>query len=528
MNKHIGKKIAAGTDLAGLHALVIFPPSKKDRTKYLVSLLEAAKERWQWRISGICEDIDKRPFESLAGAKGRLFARPAQLHVEDWENDPAELGRVEQRLREAENAARVPVGSVILAGAHSVGRAYNVPFRYANRFPLVMRMLKDNQEPYKLVRRLFRFADETIADAKPDMVLAYEWATPLAFTIWLVAHLNGIPCISLRNSKINSDHGFWTGDRFMLNTVATEAAEAKRRAGASVSDAAQEHIRAFRDQPTMIKYIAVKWGDRTKRGFLRWHLEYARTLVREMINTVRGQDNALREPWIGRLLRYYRRIFFTVYHQQFMHRLDDETLASQKYVYFPMHKEAELAQTYQATFWHDQRNTIRVLASMLPFGYRLLVREHRLNFGNRPSRFYRQLQKIPNLVIIDPFESQFKYLRHADLVVTENGSSGWEGLKFGKRTLLLSQTFYKGTGRGVTVTDPDQINATILKMLSEPPLDDPKAHDHGVGCMIDADLEASFPMTKEGVPEALDNLGNAIAFEWGRRPAARAPAAMPE
>ncbi len=171
--------------------------------------------------------------------------------------------------------------------------------------------------------------------------------------------------------------------------------------------------------------------------------------MRELLNTSRGQDRALREPPIGLFTRYYRSLFMTWYHQRFMHTVDDAALAKMKYVYFPMHKEAELAQTFQATLWHDQRNTIRVLASTLPAGYRLLVREHRFNFGQRPNQFYRDMASIPNLLMIDPFDSQFKYLRNADLIVTENGSSGWEGLLLNRRVITLADTFYDGAGRDV-------------------------------------------------------------------------------
>ena len=104
-------------------------------------------------------------------------------------------------------------------------------------------------------------------------------------------------------------------------------------------------------------------------------------------------------------------------------------------------------------------NTIRLLASVLPFGYKLLVREHRLNLGRRRTQAYGELAQLPNVVLIDPFDSQFKYLKHASLVVTENGSSGWEGLLLQRRVLLLSDaTFYQGCGQGVTVSDPDRLN----------------------------------------------------------------------
>ncbi len=177
-----------------------------------------------------------------------------------------------------------------------------------------------------------------------------------------------------------------------------------------------------------------------------------------------------------------------------------------KYVYFPMHKEAELAQTLQATQWYDQRNTIRVLASLLPFGYRLLVREHRLNFGHRPTRFYRELAQLPNVVVIDPFDSQFKYLRHAALIVTENGSSGWEGLLLGRRVLVLADTFYDSAGLGMRATDPDRLNKAILDILATPEVDRAAGRDDRLAATFDAEAETTFPMTKDATEAAVDRL----------------------
>jgi hypothetical protein len=408
----------------------------------------------------------------------------------------------------------MPAGRIVLAGAHSIGRAFNVPVRYTRRYALVRRVLGDNMAAYEIVRRLFQFAEETLDSAQPDILYAFEWATPLNFAFWLAATSRGIPCVALRYSKIKSDRAFFTTDRLMLNTDAFELANEKRRANASIGSAATDYIRAFREQPAVVQYIATKWKNRMQRNFLRWHVQNARVIVREFINGLRGQDKSLREPPLGRLSRYYHSIFLTYSQQGHMQTFDDKALAEMKYVYFPLHKEAELAQTFQATLWHDQRNTVRVLASMLPHGYRLLAREHRMNIGFRPTRSYRELAAIPNVVLIDAFDSQYKYLRHADLVVTENGSSGWEGLLLGRRVLTLSRTFYDAAGSMTKVVDPDELNAAILNTLAGPAVSDPEKHDRGLGWMIDAELETTFPMTKEAVPAALDRmksvLGSAI------------------
>ena len=179
-------------------------------------------------------------------------------------------------------------------------------------------------------------------------------------------------------------------------------------------------------------------------------------------------------------------------------------------VYFPVQKETDRAQTFQAPLWHDQGNTVQVLASSLPSGYRLLVREHRHNRGDRPTRYYRDLSRLPNVVLIEAFDDQFKYLRHADLIVTENGSSGWEGLLLGRRVITLARTFYDGAGLATKVEDMNDLSASIVEALGRPAVADTATHDRSLGCMYDAEFETTFPMTLEGIPAALDCLQNVI------------------
>jgi hypothetical protein len=495
-------------EMNGLRVLVIFPPSKKDRTQYLMALLETAKKRWSWQINGIAANIDFKAFEKLVAPEGRLFSPPWLLRVADWEKDAFACAETDRNLQEAENKSSLPLGRAILSGAHGIGRAYNVTVRHTNQYPLIKKVLRDNSEPGRIFRRLFRFADNTIEACQVDLVIAFDWATPLHFSHWMAATRRGIPCVALRNSKIVHDQAFWTLDRLLFNTVAVEEAANRITEKEPVTNEALERVRAFRNQPATIKYIANRWRYRVQRNFLRWHWQFGGIVTREIINTLRGQDNALRERWVGRFLRFYRRTIYSYYHQLFINAIDEEELAKTKYVYFPMHKEAELAQSFQATLWNDQRNTIRILATNLPFGYRLLVREHRMNFGFRPTRFYRAMSKLPNVVMLDPFDSQFKYLRHADLVVTENGSSGWEGLLLGRRVLLLSDTFFDGARLGTKVTDPDNIGAAIVEILSKPAVADQEAHDRQLAAMVDAEKRHTFPMMAEAAPAALNHLAN--------------------
>jgi hypothetical protein len=139
------------------------------------------------------------------------------------------------------------------------------------------------------------------------------------------------------------------------------------------------------------------------------------------------------------------------------------------------------------------------------------VREHRFNHGRRPPTFYRQLARLPNVVVIDPFESQFKYLKNADLVVTENGSSGWEGLMLGRRVITLAQTFYDGAGVATKVKDSNDLGGAIVDALATPAVADNAKRDQALGCMLDAERETSFSMASAGISTAIEALASMLA-----------------
>jgi hypothetical protein len=490
----------------------MLPPGTKEHTLRLVRIVESAKARWDWRVDAICLPNDRHVFESLVAGGGKIFTRPRMLEIADWESDPDRSAAVDRRLKAAELATGLPAGQLVLGGEFGIGRGFVHSARILSQSPLVVRVLEDNQEPFRVIRRLFAAADDAVAASKPDLVLASEWATPAHSTVWLAAASRDIPCVCIRRSKIRSDYCFWTADWLMLNAAARDGALAKQKSGASVSEAAKAYLAAFREKPKMVKYIQTKWTGGVKRGWLSWHTRFARNAASELIKgTEPKYDPALHASIFNRLLGYNRRLLRSRAHRKFFQTFDEAQLENMKYIYFPMHKEPELALRFQATAWHDQRNTIQVLASCLPAGYGLLVREHRLNYGTRPTEYYRRLLRLPNVTLIDAFDSQFKYIRHAGLIVTENGTSGWEGLILGRRTMTLARTLYDGAELTIRISDPDQLGIEILRALERPAVADPAIHERNLGYMVDAEFETTFLMTPEGTDEAVEHLGRTIA-----------------
>ena len=168
-----------------------------------------------------------------------------------------------------------------------------------------------------------------------------------------------------------------------------------------------------------------------------------------------------------------------------------------RYILIALHKDPEQALNYQGFFWSNQFNTVSLLSGSLPDGFRLLVREHRNNTGRRPTQYYKDMRRLPGVVLVDGHDDQFKYIRNADLIVTDNGSTGWEGLVLGRRVITLADTYYSAAGLAQRVHEHEQFSSTALEMLEQPAVADTVEHDRALGCMLDAEWDTSAPLESE-------------------------------
>ncbi len=122
--------------------------------------------------------------------------------------------------------------------------------------------------------------------------------------------------------------------------------------------------------------------------------------------------------------------------RQRLWRLDE--LAGTPLVYFPLSVEPEVTLTRESPEFNHQPFAIHAIAKSLPVGTRLAVKEHVLSIGTRPRDFYRDLAKIPNVVLLDPSEWGLDVIRRARAIATISGTSGFEAAVLGVPVLAFS------------------------------------------------------------------------------------------
>ena len=308
-----------------------------------------------------------------------------------------------------------------------------------------------------------------------------------------MAEFRGVPFLINRRCKVHAHRCYWTLDRAMLSDLAKRAYRDKETSRAPVSDAARDYVGNFRNQPQTVAYIANFWSyAAASKEWWNWHRKCAGLALGQIVHAVKRRTGQPPKRAWPTLIEFYRMRFLKLRQRPLMKRFGESELEGMSYVYLPFHKEPEMAINFQAYPWHSQIHTVEFLSALLPRGYKLLVREHRGTSGRRPTAFLRRLAGYPGIVVVDPFDPQFKYIQNADLIITDNGSTGWEGILFGKPVITLHENFYDVPGLSTHVTEPEKLNQAILKLLRAPEPPDEQAYERRLGWFIDAQWETTF------------------------------------
>ena len=122
------------------------------------------------------------------------------------------------------------------------------------------------------------------------------------------------------------------------------------------------------------------------------------------------------------------------------------------YVYFPLHYQPERNSSPQGDIFVDQLYLAKVLASSLPAGWRVYVKEHPTQwlyrgldfFSYRFRGYYEALGRIPNVKIMPIYTHTYTLTARSRAVATITGTAGFEAVVRGKPVLVFGYPWYRG------------------------------------------------------------------------------------
>jgi hypothetical protein len=123
----------------------------------------------------------------------------------------------------------------------------------------------------------------------------------------------------------------------------------------------------------------------------------------------------------------------------------------------------EASTLIRATKYYDQLSTIKSLSLEIPLHWKLVVKEHPSMIGKNEIKFYNEISKIFNVVLLPPQISSSKCIQNSEAVVTATGTTGIESLVLGQKTIVLGSSIYSDLDSVHNVENISEIGDILRK-----------------------------------------------------------------
>ncbi len=188
---------------------------------------------------------------------------------------------------------------------------------------------------------------------------------------------------------------------------------------------AENYIRKFRNE-----FIVPECAYHDSSDFLRYRIIDILKLMAKMLRAPllkqkrpKGihKDHVVFYPRL--LLRDY--ILKIRYHNE-VKRMEYDQMPSEKFVYFPLQMQPELAIDVLAPYFNNQIEAARLAAMSLPGEYTLVVKDHPIMVGLRDPKYLQKIQSLPNVKLVNYNIKTPEILSNCDAVIATTGSTVFE------------------------------------------------------------------------------------------------------
>lgn len=320
---------------------------------------------------------------------------------------------------------------------------------------------------------LLNYCFDLLSEQKPDIVFTYVIAGADAMALKIVSDYLKIPCVQLSFTRVNDYYMFDKSIEMTMPQIKQTYLDAiKDRSTVEEDyDEASKFIDSFINKPEPPQ-DTLTWVRRIRKE--NHPIMFVKTLAIDIIKAaaiymgLQGSKGIYRQRRGLDIVRLTVRKFFAI-HKLTFSKMDkpDSVIGKSPYVSYFLHYDPEMTTLVMADKNTDQIAVIEQISKQMPVGWKLIVKEHIPMIGRRPNGFYERIKKIPDVVLVSPFESSFHILKNANVVCTLTGTVGWEAMLFGKTPVVMGYPYYINVVDGVVHCPKASELAQAIKMASE-------------------------------------------------------------
>jgi hypothetical protein len=297
---------------------------------------------------------------------------------------------------------------------------------------------------YNLIYQFCENFYEFINLTKPDIVLGF---TPVTFGELLAQEIlnqQNITVLQLHSSRI--DNYFSLHDNLLgtSNHIKRLMSDTKKISLLSFNKA-EKFIKKIKETGIIYEGVNIQKKKFKKDNIFKSFYKLPSVIKNEIIRSSNSiyrndhHDNGHFLPWYYEDLVQKKRAknndFFLKKNNKICNLKD---LNQNKFAFYPLHSEPEVAlQVLGFPYHKNQIELIRSIAASLPFGMKLVVKEHPRSYGMRPISFYKSLLEIPNLYFSEKEIKPIKIVQLSSLVFVISSTIGLEAAVVGKPLIIL-------------------------------------------------------------------------------------------
>jgi len=285
-------------------------------------------------------------------------------------------------------------------------------------------------------------------------------------------------CVYYAARKNNIDHIFYEPAPFKqrivftLNSYYADIPDEllNKEVNPEVKKRVEEYVNEYLQKGEIVIPFKDKFsfGDATIRKFLNF--EYLKRLKRKIIHKYfqKKEEEYSEIGWVIRcsVLKWFRRKILTPYYF--------EPKKKEKYIFFPLHVPFDIQITTRSKLFYNQIGFLEYLSRIIPFGYKLYIKEHPAAVGGYSFWGLRNLLKEHNNVkLIHPRVSSYHLIKNAELIISVNSKVGFEALMQNKKVVVVGDALYKNKGITFDVDNINNLERVVKKALesSDPNFD---------------------------------------------------------
>ena len=315
---------------------------------------------------------------------------------------------------------------------------------YADRF------LINREYDYvvKVAAGLFSFYEYVYEKTRPDFYYSECIATLQCYVGYLIGKKMGIQYLTqmCARGSLDTTYHYFTGDPYQYNL---EMADDFLDQDYSIEEVkmANDYLTEFENQnaaPSAMKLVETK--PTINRNFILAPIKYL----------WKRFDPKLNDPYSYMYYESYNDSLNPIkfyFRYQLLKKYCQAPDYSKKYVFFPLHYQPEASTCVCAEKYEKQLFYIDSWAKSLPADTVLFVKEHYALLGHKELHFYKELEKYPNVFLIDPWESARKLILNSVAVTTLTGTAGFEAMLLRKPVFVGGNTVYQNAPGVMKVTD---------------------------------------------------------------------------